>query len=91
MKTAITTWEDEETNRNIEFAVQYKLDGESVTIHDVTPKTVTILCGTSGAVLRRMHVHTEKGRQLLTRIWRTRGGLEQTQQQLQEDQLASAS
>jgi hypothetical protein len=70
MHTHETHWEDEENNRKVAFAVQYKRTADAVEIHSLTPKQVTFLCPQSNAPLRSIGVWTEKGRQLLANQFR---------------------
>jgi hypothetical protein len=65
MHTIETHWEDEENNRKVAFAVQYKRTNDAVEIHSLTPREVTFLCPHSNAPLRSIGVWTEKGRELL--------------------------
>ena len=91
MMTSFTAnWEDEENNRIVELAVQCRLDGDSVEIIDITPQTVVFVDVETREPVRTLRVHTKTGRQVLSRLVRARGGLEQFQQAAEEAQLAEA-
>lgn len=89
MTSFTTNWEDEENNRIVELAVRCRLDGETVEIVDVTPHAVTFVDGESREPVRKLRVHTEGGRRVLSRVVRARGW-EQLQQAAQEAQMAEA-
>ncbi|HMP78625.1 MAG TPA: hypothetical protein PKD54_04185 [Pirellulaceae bacterium] len=71
--TMMASWEDEETNRNIQFAVEYRAANGNVEVLNVTPLKVTIYCAKTNANLRSFGVHTQKGRQLLTSQFKESG------------------
>lgn len=65
MQQIETSWEDEENNRQVSFAVQYTREENSIAIEKLTPKQVTFLCPESKSPLRTIGVWTDKGRELL--------------------------
>ena len=67
MNTTITNWEDDENNRDIEFSVEYSVENDRIQIRSFTPQRVSFRCPQSGEVLRQIGVHTQTGRNLLTR------------------------
>ena len=82
MHTIETHWEDEENNRQVAFAVQYKRTPDAVEIHSLTPKQVTFLCPQSNAPLRSIGVWTEKGRELLANQFRASGQVARVEQEI---------
>jgi hypothetical protein len=60
------TWEDEENNRQIRFAVDYRVDEGKPVIEQATPTKVSFVCPESNSVLRSIGVWTETGRRVLS-------------------------
>lgn len=87
MKTFQATWEDDESNRQVELVVNYQLEATRVAIHDVTPTRVTFLCPESHRPLRSVGVWTEGGRQLLARQIEAAGRLATLPQEIAEGRL----
>jgi hypothetical protein len=82
MHTMETHWEDEENNRKVAFAVEFKRTTDAVEIHSLTPKQVTFLCPDSNAPLRSIGVWTEKGRELLTNQFRASEQIAQVEREI---------
>jgi hypothetical protein len=82
MHTIETHWEDEENNRKVAFAVQFKRTTDAVEIQSITPKQVTFLCPQSNAPLRSIGVWTETGRELLARQFRASNQIAQVEQEI---------
>ena len=59
------TLEDENSNRNIQFSIGYKIENSEVKIANVTPTNVAFLCPESKEVTRTIGVHTEAGQRHL--------------------------
>ena len=70
MKTTLCTWEDETSNRHIQFSVDYVIDRGAVEIKSVTPHKVSYVCPESNTVQNSVGVHTRTGRQLLANQFR---------------------
>ena len=68
MKTTLCTWEDETSNRNIQFSVEYSIENGAIAINTVTPQKVSFI--TDGTVERSVGVHTDAGRILLAEQFR---------------------
>ncbi|MCH2595772.1 MAG: hypothetical protein MKZ95_08175 [Pirellulales bacterium] len=77
-----TNWEDEETNRQVAFAVQYTRKEDSIAIEKLTPKQVTFLCPETKSPLRSIGVWTDKGRDLLVNQLQASGQLEKIEQEI---------
>jgi hypothetical protein len=88
MLSFTTNWEDEESNRILELAVECHVSGEAVEVRKVTPKNVTFVDPSSNEPLRSIGVHTNGGRQLLTKICHSRGALDHIRAAALESQLA---
>lgn len=72
MGNLLATWEDEETSRQIQFAVEYAITDGTVKISRVTPGKVSFVCPETNTCLRSIGVHTTAGRELLAeRIWQS--------------------
>jgi len=65
MGNLLASWEDEENNRQIQFAVEYTIAGANVEITSVTPNKVSFVCPETNTCLRTVGVHTSAGRDLL--------------------------
>lgn len=59
------TWEDEENNRQIRFAVNYRVEDGKAVVEKATPTKVSFVCPESNTLLRSVGVWTETGRRLL--------------------------
>jgi len=70
MSSYESVWEDDETNRKVEFLVNYSFDGEQVTIADITPTKVTFVDPATKAEIRSIGVWTKGGKSLLSRQFR---------------------
>lgn len=75
-------WEDEESNRIIELAVEYRLDGEETVLVDITPISVTFVEAESQVPTRTIKIWTDTARRLLMRAVHERGGLEWVESQI---------
>jgi hypothetical protein len=84
MQSIQVNWEDEENNRLIELAVQYRLDEGSASIAGVTPKRVHFLCPNTGTALRSVGVHRPKSQSLVAQQFVSGGGLETLKERLAE-------
>ncbi len=65
MKTTLCTWEDETSNRQVQFSIDYSIENGAVEIETVTPQKVSFICPESSTVQRSVGVHTLAGRRLL--------------------------
>ena len=83
-------WEDEENNRLVEFQVAYEVLEGQVKIESVTPNTVTFVEPATGEVVRKIGVHTEKGRALLTRQYDYHVGIDRLHAQISNGLLQTA-
>jgi len=90
MMSFTTNWEDEESNRILELAVECQVGGESVEVRTVTPKTVTFVDPATSEPVRSIGVHTDGGRRLLTKVCHSRGALDHVRAVALESQLAPA-
>ncbi|MCA9258586.1 MAG: hypothetical protein KDA61_05280 [Planctomycetales bacterium] len=84
MQSIQVSWEDEENNRIVELAVQYRLDASSVSIDGITPSRVHFLCPQTGSSLRSIGVHREKGREVVKRQFINGGGMQRLMGHLEE-------
>ena len=62
-------WEDEAKAREIELFVDYTLEASVVQIEAIRPTKVTLYNAATKLVERTLPVHTDAGRQLLTRSY----------------------
>ena len=83
------SWEDEENNRIVEMSVGYKVESDAVVIEHVTPKSVAFHCPASGTLLRKIGVHTEKGRRLLARQYSHHVGLDRLTEEVNRTLLTN--
>ncbi len=65
MKTTLCTWEDETSNRQVQFSIDYSIENGAIEIATVTPQKVSFVCPETNTVQRSIGVHTESARQLL--------------------------
>ena len=82
-------WEDEENNRIVELSVRYQLDGSDLEIVSVTPASVTFVQEESRQPVRRIGIHTAKGREFLLRQFELFVGLDWLQQNVAAAVLAA--
>ena len=90
MGTYTANWEDDENNRIVELAVDYRVDGSEVEIQRITPKTVRFVEGNPSAG-RKIGVHTEAGRTLLERRYREHFGLERLEQEVLSNRAVASN
>ncbi len=76
MKSTLCTWEDETSNRHIQFSVEYTIENGAVAIKTVTPNKVSFVCPETNTIEHSMGVHTDKGREMLTEQFRSSMGFE---------------
>ncbi len=76
MGSYIATLEDEENNRQIQFAVNYTANDGQVEIANVTPTQVSFLCPTTKTHQRSVRVHTDSGRNILAQYFHAKSDLE---------------
>ena len=76
MKTTLCTWEDETSNRQIQFSVDYLIENGAVSIRNVTPNKVSFVCPDTNTVRRSVGVHTAAARQMLSGQFRNSMGYE---------------
>jgi hypothetical protein len=88
MMSFTTNWEDEESNRILELAVQCRVDGQSVQIREVTPQRVTFVDPATSEPLRSIGVHTTSGREHLIRVCHSRGAFDHIRGAALESELA---
>lgn len=82
MGTYVTNWEDEENNRIVGLAVDYKLDNDQVELLEVTPSFVTFIDPQSNLPIRRINVHTNGGRRVLAKAYTERVGTDKLEQEI---------
>ena len=90
MATINANWEDAETNRIVECAVEYSTDTDRVEIERVTPTAVTFLDPASKSPVRKIGVWTRKGAEHLVSKIRCAGGIEQMERDVEQAVLAGA-
>lgn len=92
MLSQLATLEDAETNRHIQFSVQYGIENSDVRILGVTPTKVSFICPTTNTFTRSMGVHTDAGRRLLSDRLRKSGRVEAIRKELvaRQTQLVNA-
>lgn len=76
MKTTLCTWEDETSNRHVQFSVQYVIENGAVAIKTVAPNKISFVCPDTNTVQHTIGVHTDTGRQLLADQFRNSMGYE---------------
>ena len=76
MKTTLCTWEDETSNRHIQFSVEYSIENGAVAVNNVTPTKVSFVCPESNTVQRSIGVHTDGGREMLAAQFKNSLGFE---------------
>ena len=76
MKTTLCTWEDETSNRQIQFSVEYTIENGAVAIKTVTPNKVSFVCPDTNTVKRSVGVHTDTARAMLSDQFRNSMGFE---------------
>jgi len=91
MQSLQVNWEDEQNNRLIELAIQYRLDEGAVAIAGLTPKRVHFLCPATGAALRSIGVHRPASQQLVAKQFVEGGGLNTLRERLEEKHGAIAA
>ena len=74
--TYLTSWEDEENNRHVQFSVEYAIENGMVNLDSVTPQKVSFICPTSNTRLGSVGVWTEKGRSMLAGQFHASGKVE---------------
>lgn len=90
MGTYTTQWEDDDNNRILELSVQYTLNGSDLAITHVTPASVSFVDPGSREVVRKIGVHTAKGRHFLLRLFDAKVGHGRLHQELSDTLLATA-
>ena len=70
-------WEDETSNRQVQFSIQFTVENGTVGIESVTPTKVTFIDQVSNTILRTIGVHTEKGRTMLADQFAQSGKLQE--------------
>lgn len=90
MMSFTTNWEDEESNRILELAVECQVDGERVEVRDVTPRRVTFMDAATSEPVRSIGVHTRGGREHLIRVCHSRGAFDHIRGVALEGQLAAS-
>ena len=74
MKTTLCTWEDETSQRQIQFSVDYTIENGAVAIRKVTPVKVSLICPETNTVRRVIGVHTDAARHMLASQFRNSMG-----------------
>ena len=82
-------WEDDENNRRVDLQVEFDLNEGQLEVHCVTPNGITFVDASNGEVVRRLGIHTEKGRAIVVRQFLQAGGMELLQSQLGKELVAS--
>jgi len=77
-------WEDETTNRQIRFSIDYVIENEQVNVTSVTPTKVTLIDPDTNTIIKSMGVHSDGGRKLLLQRFTESGQLEATINQIAE-------
>ncbi|MEZ6094590.1 MAG: hypothetical protein R3C03_10195 [Pirellulaceae bacterium] len=62
MNTMISNWNDPENQRSIKFMVRYRRDHEGAEVLGFEPMEVSFWCKHMENELRRVRIHTAKGR-----------------------------
>jgi hypothetical protein len=88
MMSFTTNWEDEESNRILELAVECIVDGELVEVRDVTPRRVTFVDAATSEPVRSIGVHTQSGRDHLVQVCHSRGAMDHIRSVALEGQFA---
>lgn len=84
MNSTQLTWEDDDNNRQVRFQVQFTTGNSEIEIAEIVPTEVEFTDG------RKIGVHTETGRKLLTRQITQSGRLETLKTEIAEQQLTTA-
>ena len=79
MTTTLAIWEDEENNRQIQFSIQYVIEGGAVKIKAVIPEKVTFVCPETNTCIRSLQVWTPTGRRMLANFFRRSSAFVQLQ------------
>ncbi len=90
MGTYTANWEDDDNNRLVTLAVQYRASGDQIELADVTPVSVTFLDADTKESVRKIGVHTDTGRRVLARQFAEKVGLESLQREVAESLLVAA-
>jgi hypothetical protein len=90
MGTITANWEDTETNRIVECAVEYTTGTDRVEIERVTPTAVIFLDPASKSPVRKIGVWTRKGADHLVGKIRQGGGMELFAREVEQTVLAGA-
>jgi hypothetical protein len=88
MGTITANWEDAETNRIVECAVEYTTAADRVEIERVTPTSVTFIDPASKSPVRKIGVWTRKGADHLVSKIRQAGGIERFELEVEQTVLA---
>ncbi len=92
MGNLVANWHDETNSRTINFSVAYEMCGAGkVTIKEIVPDHVTIVCPTTNTSLKTFKVYTAKGRNLLANQIRRAGRIEDLQREIAERRIAAAT
>lgn len=83
-------WEDEENNRLIDLQVKYGLVDGQVEIESVTPNAVTFVKPACKSAIRKIGVHTAKGRFMLRQQYETQVGLENLRNRISSEHTIEA-
>ena len=84
-----SVWEDDETNRKVELLVDYSLQGEAITINQITPTRVTFIDPATKSDIRSIGIWTKTGRSMLVQKLRAAGRVDSLQQEIAQRHLAT--
>ncbi len=70
-------WEDETSNRQIQYSIGYSIENATVKVNHVAPTKVSFIDPTTNTATRSIGVHTEKGRKMLADQFAASGKLDE--------------
>lgn len=82
MPICSVNWEDEDNNRIVELAVEYRLDAGQLDVETVTPAAVVFVDAHTAQPTRKIKVWTAAGRRMLLKQYQNAAGADHLQQQL---------
>ena len=73
----LAQWEDGENHRQIQFSIEYSIEGSAVVLDRLTPVKVTFICPESNTALRSVGIHTNKGQSMICDQFANSGKLDE--------------
>ena len=73
----LAQWEDGESNRQIQFSIDYSVESSAVVLDRLTPVKITFICPDTNTVLRSVGVHTDKGQSTIADQFAQSGKLDE--------------